>query len=74
MPVQHVNRPPCLRNGPRVFASDPVYSLQNVFRVDYEISNQIDWYNGLTLNYDNQPVEGATDTDYVFQTTLGWEL
>ncbi|MCA9783382.1 MAG: hypothetical protein KC518_07340 [Candidatus Cloacimonetes bacterium] len=35
-----------------VFASDPVYSLQNVFRVDYEISNQIDWYNGLTLNYD----------------------
>ncbi|QDO92682.1 DUF481 domain-containing protein [Formosa sediminum] len=29
---------------------------------------------GLTHNYDSKPVEGASDTDYVFQTTLGWEL
>ena len=27
-----------------------------------------------TLNYDNQPAIGATERDYVFQTTLGWEL
>ena len=35
-----------------VLEDDPVYSLQNVFRVDYEISNRIDWYNSLALNYD----------------------
>ncbi len=27
-----------------------------------------------TYNFDNQPVEGATRGDYVFQTTVGWEL
>jgi hypothetical protein len=29
---------------------------------------------GYTLNYDNQPAEGATNTDYVLQTSFGWEL
>jgi len=29
---------------------------------------------GYTLNYDSQPVEGASKNDYVFQTTFGWEL
>ena len=29
---------------------------------------------GFTLNYDNQPVEDASETDYVLQTTFGWEL
>jgi putative salt-induced outer membrane protein YdiY len=29
---------------------------------------------GYTLNYDNQPVEGASETDYVLQTTLGWHF
>jgi putative salt-induced outer membrane protein YdiY len=45
-------------------------------RVDLKYDLPMDLYirMGLTLNYDNQPVEGATDTDYVFQTTLGWEL
>lgn len=28
---------------------------------------------GFTINYDNRPVEGAGDTDYVFQTTFGWK-
>lgn len=28
---------------------------------------------GFSVNYDNQPTEGAVETDYVFQTTLGWE-
>jgi len=27
---------------------------------------------GFTLNYDNRPVEGAPEADYVFQTTFGW--
>ncbi|WP_299780428.1 DUF481 domain-containing protein [uncultured Formosa sp.] len=29
---------------------------------------------GLTHNFDSKPIEGAAETDYVFQTTLGWEL
>jgi len=29
---------------------------------------------GYTHNFDNQPVEGAPENDYVFQTTFGWEL
>jgi hypothetical protein len=29
---------------------------------------------GFTLNFDNQPVEGADKVDYIFQTTVGWEL
>lgn len=28
---------------------------------------------GLGLNYDNRPVKNASETDYVFQSTLGWE-
>ncbi|MGJ5643394.1 DUF481 domain-containing protein [Formosa sp. S-31] len=29
---------------------------------------------GLTHNYDSKPVQGASTVDYVFQTTIGWEL
>lgn len=29
---------------------------------------------GFVLNYDNRPVSGASDIDYVLQTTVGWEL
>ena len=28
---------------------------------------------GFNLNYDNRPVEGASETDYVFQSGIGWE-
>jgi hypothetical protein len=28
---------------------------------------------GLTYNFDNQPVEDASQSDYVFQTSIGWE-
>jgi putative salt-induced outer membrane protein YdiY len=28
----------------------------------------------VTYNYDNQPIEGASDTDYVFTTSFGWEF
>lgn len=47
------------------------------FNIDtkYEMPFDDDFYVkvGLTLNYDNQPVEGATDTDYVIYTGFGWE-
>lgn len=50
------------------------------FRTDYSIDLKyefpLDFFInlGFTLNYDNKPVEGAASTDYVLQTTFGWEL
>jgi putative salt-induced outer membrane protein YdiY len=46
------------------------------FNFDTKYDLPLDFYIrlGFTLNYDNQPVEGAPNTDYVFQTTFGWEL
>jgi len=41
-----------------VFEDDPVHTLSDVFRVDYEISNRIDWYNSLALNYDIPTTDG----------------
>ena len=29
---------------------------------------------GMTYNYDNRPIPGASETDYVFQWTVGWDL
>ncbi|NIK92443.1 DUF481 domain-containing protein [Mangrovimonas sp. CR14] len=29
---------------------------------------------GLTYNYDSKPVAGASTSDYIFQTTFGWEF
>lgn len=29
---------------------------------------------GITVNYDNSPAEGASETDYVFESGFGWEL
>lgn len=50
------------------------------WRVDYTLDTKydlpLDFYIniGFTLNFDNQPVGDASKTDYVFQTTFGWEL
>jgi len=46
------------------------------FRIDTKYDLPHDFYVklGFTLNYDNQPAEGASDNDYVFQTSVGWEL
>jgi putative salt-induced outer membrane protein YdiY len=46
------------------------------FKLDLKYDLPLDFYVGLgyTLNYDSQPVEGASETDYVFQTSFGWEL
>ena len=45
-----------------------------VFDLKYDMP--LDFYTklGLTYNYDNRPVEGASESDYVFQFTFGWEL
>lgn len=47
--------------------SDAKFDLKYDFPLDLFIKI------GFTINYDNRPVEGASELDYVFQTTLGWE-
>ena len=44
--------------------------------LDFKYDLPLDFYikMGLTYNFDNRPVEGASDTDYVYQITFGWEL
>ena len=44
--------------------------------VDLQYDLPLDFYikSGITLNYDNRPVESTSETDYVWQTTFGWEL
>ena len=58
----------------------PSISERGRFRSDFKLDLR---YNlifsfyvklGYTLNYDNQPVEGASETDYVLQTALGWHF
>lgn len=45
------------------------------FDAKYEMPFDDDFYImvGLTYNYDNRPVEGASEFDYVFHTGFGWE-
>ena len=44
------------------------------FTLDTKYDLPMDFFlqRGFTLNYDNRPVEGAPESDYVFQTTFGW--
>ncbi len=57
----------------------PSFTESGRWRVDYNIDLQydfpLDFYikSGLTLNFDNQPVSGSPRTDYIWQTTFGWE-
>lgn len=44
-----------------------------VFDTKYDLPRDFYIKLGFTLNFDNQPVEGAPDSDYVFSTGLGWE-
>ena len=48
--------------------------LRSDFKFDLKYNLIFSFYVklGYTLNYDNQPVEGASETDYVLQTALGW--
>jgi putative salt-induced outer membrane protein YdiY len=46
------------------------------FKLDFRYEFKFDLYFkvGTTMNYDNQPTEGASELDYIFQTTVGWKL
>ena len=58
----------------------PSLTEKNRFRTDFSLDVKYDFLDdfyikvGTTMNFDNQPIEGATNLDYVFQTTVGWEL
>ena len=68
-----------LELGTKLFAF-PSLTEVGRFRSDFNINVKYDLPLDIfiklnyTLNYDNQPAIGAPDNDYVFQTTLGWEL
>ena len=57
----------------------PSFSQSGRYRVDFNFDMKydlpLDFYIrlGLSYNYDNQPVEDAADSDYVFTTSFGWE-
>lgn len=57
----------------------PSFTESGRWRVDLGLDTKydlpLDFYIrlGFNLNYDNQPVEGAADTDYTLQTAFGWE-
>jgi hypothetical protein len=44
------------------------------FNIEYEFGFDLFINLGFTWNYDNQPAEGASPSDYVLATTIGWEL
>ena len=46
------------------------------FKFDLKYDLPLDFYIrlGYTHNYDSKPVEGAAESDYVLQTSFGWEL
>jgi hypothetical protein len=58
----------------------PSFTESGRWRIDYNFDTKyelpLDFYVtfGFSLNYDNRPVEGATETDYVVHTGIGWKL
>jgi hypothetical protein len=50
--------------------------VRSDFKFDMKYDLPLDIYAkfGYTLNYDNRPVEGASASDYILQTTVGWEF
>lgn len=46
------------------------------FNLDIKYDLPLDFFInlGFSLNYDNQPIQTGVETDYIFQTTLGWSL
>jgi len=61
-------------------AGYPSLSESGRFRLDYNLTFKYDlpfeFYikTDFTLNYDNQPPEAGSESDYVFSTGIGWEL
>jgi hypothetical protein len=45
-----------------------------LFDIRYEFAFDLFFGVGFTLNYDSKPASGSEPTDYVLQTSIGWEL
>ncbi|PWJ43895.1 DUF481 domain-containing protein [Sediminitomix flava] len=43
------------------------------FDLKYDLPKDFYFRLGLSLNYDSRPIEGGSQTDYVFTTGFGWE-
>ncbi len=58
----------------------PSLTESNRWRFDYGIDLKYDLplnffvKLGFTFNYDSQPINNASNTDYIFQTTIGWDF
>lgn len=58
----------------------PSITEKNRIRTDFEFDVKYDLpfeffiKLGFTLNYDNKPINEASKSDYIFQSTIGWEL
>ena len=52
----------------------PRFRNDFLFDINYEFGFDLFFGVNFTLNYDSQPATGSDPTDYVFQTTIGWEL
>jgi len=58
----------------------PSITEKDRFRADFKFDMKYDLPHdffitlGYTHNFDNQPIEGAAKNDFVFQTSVGWEL
>lgn len=50
--------------------------VRSDFKLDFRYEFAFDLYFKIStsVNYDNTPTEGASKTDYIFQTTIGWKL
>ena len=57
----------------------PSFTESGRFRTDFKLDLKYDLpfdlyiKIGTTYNYDSKPVEGASNSDYVFETSFGWE-
>jgi len=52
---------------PGRWRSDSKFDIKYEFPLDFFVKM------GVSLNYDNRPAEGASETDYVFNISFGWE-
>jgi len=49
------------------------WRADNKFDIKYEFPMDFFIKMGFSLNYDNQPADGASETDYVFNISVGWD-
>lgn len=60
--------------GYKSFSDKGRYRTDARVNVTYNFIDDFFLKLGMSMNYDNMPAEGATDFDYVIQSTLGWKF